>query len=121
MKRLNYSIALLVFISSVFTSCIKDPGEPVLMVSKAVVAVDEEVTFTLEGVENYTCIFIGTSSGADFTAVSGGGTTDKSMTVKFSSTGTFEFMATVKNCRGDDDPCIGNCRDEYAYVSITVE
>lgn len=105
-------------IVTTFSSCLKDPGKPVLTASKSTVAVNEEVTITLSGAENYTCLRWYKNSGIDYTLVSGGTEDDVTMKIKFASTGTSTIQVSVKNCK---DGCIGECRDEYAETSITVQ
>jgi hypothetical protein len=125
MKKLNLFIAIVSILSISLTSCLKDPGNPVLTASKSTVAVNEEVTFTLSGVENYTCIFwniIGNNTIPDYEVVSGGCGTcsppDKTITVKFTSAGTVECATRVKNCTKG---CVGKCRDESAMTNIIVQ
>ena len=111
----------LVCASLVLSSCLKDPGTITVANSKSTVAVNEEVVISLDGVENFTCITWGFNSGPAYTIVSGGGQKDKTMTVKFASTGTAKFNIGVKNCKRDKDDCTGTCRDEYVESTITVQ
>ena len=100
------------------SSCLKDPGTPVVTANKSTVGVNEEVTLTLSGVENYTCLSWARTSGVDYTLISGGTKDDLTMKVKFGSTGTCTIQAAVKNCK---DGCIGECRNEYAETTITIQ
>jgi len=110
------SLALGVLLS---TGCLKDPGDPTLSASKTTVAVNEEVTFTISGAEDFTCLRWGSTIG--YTVVSGGGNSDKTITVKFTSAGSTTMQVAVKNCKKDADPCSGKCRDAYAETNVTVQ
>ncbi len=118
MKNLKFLSVVAILIITSFTSCLKDPGTPVVTASKSTVATNEEVTLTLSGAENYSCLQWFKTSGIDYTLVSGGTNTDLTMKVKFATTGSSTIQVAVKNCK---DGCIGKCRDEYAETSITVQ
>lgn len=119
MKKFKLFFLLGIFALTALTGCIKDPGNPALAANKTTVSINEEVTFTLNGVENFSCIqWTKMGDGPMFTKVSGGTDQDKTMTVKFSSAGTAKISASVKNCRKD---CSGTCRTEYAEVSVTIK
>ncbi len=118
MKNLNILTfaSLLIVIS--FSSCLKDPGNPVVTASKSTVAVNEEVTLTLSGAENYTCLQWRCDNCPDYTIISGGTEVDLTIKVKPTVAGTYNFETAVKNCK---DVCTGKCRDEYAKTTITVQ
>ena len=118
MKNLKFLTLAIILIVTSLTCCLKDPGTPVVAAGKSTVAVNEEVTFTLSGADNYTCLVWLKLSGPDYTLVSGGTNQDRTMTVKFTGTGTATIQISVKNCK---DGCSGKCRDEYAETSITVQ
>jgi len=118
MKTFKFLTIAGLLIVTFFSSCLKDPGTPVLTANKTTVAVNEEVTFTLSDVENHTCLLWYKKSGVDYTVVSGGTKEDLTMTVKFTTTGNCTVEAAVKNCK---DECSGKCRDEYAEATITIQ
>jgi len=129
MKKLNLFIAIVSILSISLTSCLKDPGNPVLTASKSTVAVNEEVTFTLSGVEkgkDFTCLSWGHSVNTSaYTVVSGGcgtcGPLDETITVKFTSAGSQEIGVLVKNCKqvcgGKND----KCKNVLAKATVTVQ
>ena len=104
------------------TGCMKDPGNPSLTADKTAISVNEQVTFTLSGAENYTCIkWMMDGDSGNFTIVSGGSEDDLAMTVLFTTAGSYNVEASVKNCKNGDDGCTGKCRDESATISVSVE
>jgi hypothetical protein len=111
---------LLVIMMTSLSSCLKDPGTPVLTAVKTIVAVNEELTITLGGADNFTCL-VWSTDGPAYTIISGGGNSDKSVKIKYSATGTSTWNVAVKNCKDGDDDCTGTCRDEYAEIIIIVQ
>lgn len=111
----------MMLVGYLLTGCNEDPGEPILTADKQTVAVGEEVTLTLGGLEKHTCIRWIKEAGADYEILAGGNIDDLTMTVKFLESDTGNILVNVKNCRGEDDPCSGTCRDAYASINIEVE
>lgn len=120
----NLLVALTVVASLFgFTSCLKDPGTPSASASKTTVAVNEEFNLSVSGADNYTCLYwylentptsVGNVTWVTDNAV-------ENATVSIDMAGVYEFTVAVKNCKGESDPCIGTCRDEYSTVTVTVE
>ena len=120
MKIFRLATLISVIAITLLSGCLKDPGNPVITASKSTVAVDEELTLTLTGAENYTCLewHQNDGDGVEAVTVSGGDEDNLTWTVKFGSTGTSTLRVAVKNCK---DGCSGKCRDEYAEITIVIE
>lgn len=120
MKTIKFLMVPMIWAMVCLTGCLKDPGNPTLAAEKSTVKVGEEITIQLGGADHYTCLRWAQLSGPAYTIVSGGGTNDPSITVRFDAPGEAKIQVGVKNCRNGDDPCTGDCRSEYADISISV-
>jgi hypothetical protein len=100
------------------TSCLKDPGTPMVSADKTTVSVNEEVMMSLTGIDSYTCLEWRTTIGGPEYTIVDGGNGKENIKVKFTTTGMSEWTAAVKNC---SDGCSGRCKDVYGYITITVQ
>jgi hypothetical protein len=121
MKQSLLAVFTLVLSAILFTGCLEEPGDVALTANKTTVAVDEEVTLTLSGVENSTCVVWSQSGGPSFIEVNPISANAMSVTVKFAATGTVKMMAAVQNCKKGGDGCTGTCKGETAEINVTVE
>ncbi len=98
------------------SACLKTPGTPEIKAGKSTVTVNEPVTFTINSIDNFTCIRWGSGS-SGYTTINGGGEKDLTWSVSFSTPGTKKIEVTAKNCKNN---CEGTCKTSTAETTITV-
>lgn len=74
-------------------------GNPELKASDNSPAINEEVTFTLSGIDKSNCHTWKKVSGANYTVVSGGKEKDKTWTIKFKESGTAIIECSIDYCK----------------------
>jgi hypothetical protein len=97
--------------------CLKEPGMVQLTCNVSSTTVGQTVTYTVTGAENFTCIEWSLESGPSYTVVSGGTTSDLTMSCRFNATGRPGVHVKVKNCKKG---CDGRCTYSEATLFIDV-
>lgn len=101
------------------SGCLKEPGHVELNCQQMTVGVNQPVTYTITGADEFTCIEWSSESGPAYTVISGGNNGDITMTCKFTSTGRAGVHVVVKNCKKAG--CDGRCNTADATYFLTVQ